>query len=551
MTSTTIVISAAAVCAAVLAAVLMGWRRASLAHTSDLRLAHALGRAVGGIVDLDEVYRTTVRMLHERMPGEGVAVLRRTPSGHVALVAARGELLIESGYVQSLDDGLLGLAVRSGQTVVADEVRSDSRCVLAPGMERLRSEAVIPIRDRDQVVQAVIDVTSPRPRRFGSKETSLFGTVAAALEGAVTAASLYERLAAQAATDPLTGLPNHRVFHEQLASAIAHAHAAGDRLALCVLDLDRFKEINDSEGHQAGDRLLVLVAQALAANVRRGETLARLGGDEFAWILPGADARAAFGAVERARVAVARKLGRSGATISAGICDLAYAGDPDELFQLADGALYWAKAQGRDLSVCYTLQVVQVLSAEERAAQAERRQALKGLRALARAVDARDPHTQHHSQRVAALAMALARELGWPNDSVARLHEAALLHDVGKIGVPDAILLKAAKLDAAEFTVITGHAALGAAIAGEVLTAEQTRWVRGHHERIDGTGYPDGLAGNEVCEGARILALADAWDAMTSERPYKDAMPMAEALEECRRQAGSQFCRRPWQRSSR
>jgi diguanylate cyclase (GGDEF)-like protein/putative nucleotidyltransferase with HDIG domain len=542
VTSTTLVISVAAVCAAVLLAVLAGWRRASLAHTSDLRLAHALSRAVGGLVDLDEVYRTTVRMLHERMPGEGVAILRRTPTGHVALVAARGELLIESGYVQSLDDGLLGIAVRTGQTVVADEVRDDPRCVLAPGMERLRSEAVIPIRDRDQLVQAVIDVTSPRPRRFGSTETSLFGTAAAALEGAVTAASLYERLAAQAATDPLTGLPNHRVFHERLAAAITAAVEVGRPLALCVLDLDRFKEINDAEGHQAGDRLLVQVARALAVNVRRGETLARLGGDEFAWILPGADARAAFGAVERARTAVAREIGRSGGTISAGICDLEHAGHADELFQLADGALYWAKAQGRDVSVCYTPQVVQVLSAEERAAQAERRQALKGLRALARAVDARDPLTQHHSERVASLAVALARRLGWPKDAVARLHEAALLHDVGKIGVPDAILLNVGTLDASEFETIKGHAALGAAIAGEVLTPEQTRWVRGHHERIDGTGYPDGLAGAVIVDGARLLALADAWDAMTSDRPYRPAMATEDALEECRRQSGRQFC---------
>jgi putative nucleotidyltransferase with HDIG domain len=270
--------------------------------------------------------------------------------------------------------------------------------------------------------------------------------------------------------------------------------------------------------------------------------LARLGGDEFAWILPGADARAAFGAVERARRAVAREIGRSGATISAGICDLEYAGHADELFQLADGALYWAKAQGRDLSVCYTPQVVQVLSAEERAAQAERRQALKGLRALARAVDARDPLTRHHSERVASLAVAMARRLGWPNDATARLHEAALLHDVGKIGVPDAILLKAGSLDDEEREVIKGHAALGAAIAGEVLTPEQTRWVRGHHERIDGTGYPDRLAGAEIVDGSRLLALADAWDAMTSDRPYQPAMPAEAALEECRRQSGHQFC---------
>ena len=388
VTSTTLVISVAAVCAAVLLAVLAGWRRASLAHTSDLRLAHALSRAVGGLVDLDEVYRTTVRMLHERMPGEGVAILRSTPTGHVALVAARGELLIESGYVQSLDEGLLGLAVRTGQTVVADEVRDDPRCVLAPGMERLRSEAVIPIRDREQVVQAVIDVTSPRPRRFGSTETSLFGTVAAALEGAVTAASLYERLAAQAATDPLTGLPNHRVFHEQLAAAIATARRGGPATGAVRA---RPRPV------QGDQRLARATRPATGSSYRwRGRwptmpvaarTLARLGGNEFAWILPGTDALAAFGAVERARTAVAREIGRSGLTISAGICDLEHAGQAGELFQLADGALYWAKAQGRDLSVCTRRRSCRC-SRRRSAPPGRAPPGVRGLRALARAVDA-------------------------------------------------------------------------------------------------------------------------------------------------------------------
>jgi diguanylate cyclase (GGDEF)-like protein/putative nucleotidyltransferase with HDIG domain len=520
----------------------IGRLHAEAARSSDLALANALSREVGGLVDLEEVFRTAVSMLGDWMPHEGVAILRRAEDRRLVLVAGGGELRIEAGYVQSLDEGLLGLAVRSGQTIVSNDVRSDPRCVFASGMTALRSEAVIPIRDRDHTVQAVLDVMSARTRRFGPAEVSLLETVAAALEGAVTAAGLYERLAARAAADPLTGLPNHRTFQERLTSAITHAQASGQPLSLCLLDLDRFKEINDAHGHQAGDHVLAEAARSLAESVRAGETLARVGGDEFAWILPGADLRAALTAAERARAVIARSLQDWQATVSVGVCDLEQAEDADELFRLADGALYWAKAQGRDLCVTYSPDIVEALSAEERATQAERRQALKGLRALARAVDAKDQSTRDHSERVAIMAVRLARQLGWPEDAVARLREAALLHDVGKIGVPDAILRKEGPLDPDEYETIKGHASLGAHIAAEVLSPEQTAWVRGHHERFDGAGYPDDLAAEAIPLGARILAVADAWDAMTSDRHYRRALSPDAALAECMAHSGSQLC---------
>jgi HD-GYP domain-containing protein (c-di-GMP phosphodiesterase class II) len=163
------------------------------------------------------------------------------------------------------------------------------------------------------------------------------------------------------------------------------------------------------------------------------------------------------------------------------------------------------------------------------------------MRALARAVDARDPYTQRHSERVAQLARRIAIALGWSEPRADALHEAGLVHDVGKIGVPDAILLKPSALDAAESAQIRRHAELGAQIVADVLSPEAASWVRGHHERQDGDGYPDGLEGDAIPEGARILALADAWDAMTTDRPYRRAIGTAEALAECRRCVGSQL----------
>jgi diguanylate cyclase (GGDEF)-like protein len=335
---------------------------------------------------------------------------------------------------------------------------------------------------------------------------------------------------------------NHRVFHERLRAAYAHARRHRRPLALIVFDVDLFKQVNDSRGHQAGDDVLIALADRVDSGVREGELLARLGGDEFAILLPDADATAAMAAAERLRAAVAaRPLAGSDVTVSIGVCTIEDAGSPDELLRLADGALYWGKAQGRNRSTLYQRETVAYLSATERADRLERSRTLAGVRALARAVDAKDRSTHAHSERVAHVAGLLATAIGWPAERVALLREVALMHDVGKIGVPDHILLKPDRLTEEEYEQVKQHAALGAQIACEVLSAEQVAWVRGHHERYDARGYPDGLAGPEIADGAALLALADAWDAMVSDRPYSRGRTVEEALEECRRGSGAQF----------
>src|SRR5690606_35803853 len=219
-------------------------------------------------------------------------------------------------------------------------------------------------------------------------------------------------------------------------------------------------------------------------------------------------------AAERARAAIAAEpFGEVGTvTISAGVCDIGHAGDAGELYRLADGALYWSKNHGRDVVFLYSPDVVEVLSHAEQAARLGRQQALQSIRVLARAVDAKDPSTREHSERVADLAVAIATALGWPVERAAALREAGLVHDVGKIAVPDALLAKPGRLTARELAVVRTHAAIGAEMLSDVLSPEQVAWVRGHHERWDGRGYPDGLAGDAIPEGARVLALADAWD---------------------------------------
>lgn len=350
------------------------------------------------------------------------------------------------------------------------------------------------------------------------------------------------KLAEQASTDPLTGLANHRFLQRRLSSEVARAVRHGTPVSVAVLDIDHFKQINDSAGHETGDETLVRVAHCLSRLARAEDTLGRTGGDEFAWILPETGREQAQIAVERARRMVAATIPRPyRVTISAGICDTSVTQDPGQLIHLADGALYWSKAHGRNQCSIYDPTVVNELSARERAERLERSQALAGLRALARAIDAKDPATRKHSERVAELVGKLARAVGWPPDRATLLSEAALVHDVGKIGVPDSVLRKPAPLSEPEFEQIRTHAELAARIVEDVLAPEQVEWIRTHHERPDGTGYPHGLRGSEISEGAALLAAADAWDVMTQSRSYSLPKRPDDALAECVALIGRQF----------
>ncbi len=351
------------------------------------------------------------------------------------------------------------------------------------------------------------------------------------------------QLELRAVSDPLTGLANHREFHERLTREVARAEREGSPVSLVLIDLDHFKQVNDIHGHQTGDLVLRETAERLRSVAREDEIIGRVGGEEFAWILPSATAVEAHAAAERVREAIrdAPFNAIGSLTASCGVCALSEAGSPSELFRLADSALYAAKSHGRDLTITYSPGASSDPTPRERAERLEHATALNALRALARAIDAKDAYTQQHSERVADLAVRLATALGWSVLDAARLREAGLVHDVGKIGVSDSILLKPGRLTGEEYRQIKTHAALGAKIVQEVLTEDQVAWVAHHHERWGGGGYPDGLMGDEIPEGARLLALADTWDAITVARLYGSPMSVQEALEECRRNSGSQF----------
>jgi diguanylate cyclase (GGDEF)-like protein len=368
-----------------------------------------------------------------------------------------------------------------------------------------------------------------------------------ALVGPLLAIALYQRstfaaLKAMrlALTDPLTGLGNHRHFHERLQRELAQADQDGKSLSLCLVDIDDFKHINDTYGHPVGDRVLGQVA----ARLRQGGESFRLGGDEFAVLLPGLDARDAVSVarsvVERVGAAQLEHVGSL--TVSAGVATFPQQGvGRDELIRLADSALYWAKEDGKNRARAYEPAYVELKELQQLADGADRAARYRAAASLAKAVDERDVYTGRHSERVGELAARIARRLGLDEPEVELTRLAASLHDLGKLAIPEEILRKPGELNDSERLVLQRHPQIGFRMLESLGVEPVAEWVLHHHERWDGDGYPDRLRAEEIPLGARIIFVADAYDAMTSERVYREPFSAREALDELERCSGSQF----------
>jgi diguanylate cyclase (GGDEF)-like protein/PAS domain S-box-containing protein/putative nucleotidyltransferase with HDIG domain len=388
-------------------------------------------------------------------------------------------------------------------------------------------------------------------------------------------ASLHAELEVRAITDGLTGLYNHAHFYQRLADELERSNRYNHGFALVMMDADAFKHYNDSRGHQAGDVALHLIADCIRAGLRRSDLAFRYGGDEFAAILPHADSSRAQRVVNRINKRIAEKLqelddpAAAWLGVSAGVASFPQdATAADELVRIADAALYNAKRLARARGVTSQGQpieplaspsglvhetqsgmlstaasslatVLQYLGASEIAADLD----LRTIAAVGAASEIKDRHIRGHQERTSLWAAALAEEMGLPPEQVRDIRIASLLHDIGKVSVSERVLNKPGKLTEEEYAQIKEHAPLGATIMTSEAEALQqlASIVRHHHERFDGKGYPDGLAGEDIPLEARILSVVDVFDAMTHHRSYRKALSRAEAIAELERGAGTQF----------
>jgi diguanylate cyclase (GGDEF)-like protein/putative nucleotidyltransferase with HDIG domain len=388
---------------------------------------------------------------------------------------------------------------------------------------------VVPIVAHDRFYGTLNVSVDERPERL-QPTPALLDLLAGVVAQAATAldnARMIETMAHQARFDNLTGLLGHRAFHEALEIQLERTNGS---FTLASIDIDDFKLINDLHGHPIGDEALRRVAETLRRSVGENDSVFRVGGEEFAVLFPGVNAEQARPAAERLRAAIAEIPFTLPLRVSLGLASWpGDATDRDALLEQADFALYAAKRGGKD----------RVVEAADDGGEARRSAAAHtNLLDVLRAHHG-DAHL--HSSRVAALAVEVARVLKLDPARLGDLRVAAQLHDVGKVVVPGPVLEKPGPLDDDELELVRAHPVVGAELVRASGFPVAAWFVLEHHERVDGAGYPAGLAGQEITLEARILHAVDAFTAMTSERPYRRAVSEQDALAELRRLRGAQF----------
>jgi diguanylate cyclase (GGDEF)-like protein/PAS domain S-box-containing protein len=345
-------------------------------------------------------------------------------------------------------------------------------------------------------------------------------------------------------TDPVTGIANRTHFAASLSIELQRWQRAGQPLGVLMIDVDYFKRVNDTYGHVIGDEVLCSIATRLTRLVRADDLVARWGGEEFALLLPDMPSEEALEQLaESLRQAISARPvlvgdGSSSVAVTVSVGGVFAAPGPwsaDCLIDIADRAMYIAKRAGRNQTRLFTPSSVHDVVFEEP-------EVIRLAQSLALAASLHEGTHQAHCQQVADLCGRIANALGLDASRVLFCRLAGWLHDVGKVGIPDHILTKPGPLDPAEWQTIRRHPALGEDLLNRIpRLADAATAVRSHHERWDGTGYPDGLAGDQIPLEARIVAAADAYSAMTTDRSYQPALPPGQALAELVRCSGSHF----------
>jgi len=405
----------------------------------------------------------------------------------------------------------------------------------------IRSIVYLPLTIKEQSIGSLV-LASLKPNAYSNRQIRLLEQVALQIATPIENTQLYARAEQRSRVDELTGLFNRRHFEERLKEEVGRHSRYGNVFSVLLLDLDNFKTYNDIYGHPAGDILLSQIGQIIKGSIRSADQAFRYGGDEFVVILPEAAMDDAYIVAERVRVQVAREMEVKEIAVTVSIGVASYPADgviSGELVTVADTALYYAKRTGGNRVYLSS----KILSEPvDDAGTYARHNGLSAVYALVSTVEAKDPYTYGHSRKVNTYAVALAEAAGLSPEEVSRVSTAALLHDIGKIGIPDRVLNKKSKLTKEDWEAIRSHPRLGATIVGNIPNlAPCVSTILHHHERWDGSGYPEGLKGEQISTEARILGIADAFEAMSAARPYRPALCNEKVMRELRRGAGSQF----------
>lgn len=412
-------------------------------------------------------------------------------------------------------------------------------------------ECFAPLKDEDKLIGIVLLTSKEKGGSFTFDDVSFLASVDSIGSIAVKNSKLYEKVYYEARTDELTGLLNRKYFYETIQEV--YEKNRDHSLALIILNIDDFKLYNQLYGNREGDVALQRVAQIIRSTVGSNGYVARYGGKEFAVILPMYDILAAKTLAENIRKQILNMNKRAKdytlkvLTVSGGICAIPHSASTlKQLIDNADMAVYHAKRKGKNLILAYSVEKKELGGNAERIEEINKPDIYAGyastIYALTAAIDAKDHYTFNHSKRVAYYATKLAYAYGMDEDYVKIIKEAALLHDIGKIGIPEHILNKAGKLTEEEYEEMKGHVENSIGIIKHLPSLDYViPAVIGHHERYDGRGYPRRIAKEDIPISARMLCIADSFDAMISQRSYKAPVPVGEALQILEAGAGRQF----------
>ncbi len=472
--------------------------------------------------------------------------------------------------------GILGRVARTGETALVQNTGEANLLGILP--ESL-SVLCIPI-SYSETMLGVLNIESKRDNAFAQEEVLILRTLADVLATALHNVFVFQKMQQQYITDGLTGIKTRRYFLEALQSEWKRASRSGRPFSVVMVDLDKFKEVNDGMGHLEGDLVLARIGRLLEQKSRSSNVVARYGGDEFIILMPETSAEQARILSERIRLWIATDpfLNERHITGSFGVAAFPQHGaSAEDLIRIADTGMYSSKKAGgnmvsvaeevnddrvnipqRSLLKSYiegflcrdedgpgnaddlvdTLRKMASAVKGENDAQA----LMEAVRMMNRAAEAREIHSAGHGKMVATYAQGVARELGFTGEELEDLVYAAQVHDVGKIVLSETLLNKAGPLTPDEYQMMKDHPSVGGDILAVIPNSERIQsWVRHHQERFDGTGYPSGLKGEQIPLGARIIAVAEAYADMTADRPYSYVKNPAEAMAEMESLSGTQF----------
>ena len=422
-------------------------------------------------------------------------------------------------------------------------------------ISQIDAQVIVPVKCRNELIGMIILTKKENNASYTINDYELLTTLGSSTAMAIDNAYLFAKTQKEAQIDSQTRLYNHRYFCNQLEQFAAKGNSMP--LSLMIIDLDMFKLYNDLFGHIEGDNALKTIATFIKDIVRNKGTACRYGGGEFAVLLPYLDSEKAFALGEQIRLAVqneflkAKDTTQRFLTVSIGICTYpVHAPTSEELLIRADVALYKAKNSGKNKTIVYGPSTNEKTKRLNHASQTdpsytaveESPNYTATIYALTAAIDIKDHFTFGHSQKVAEYTQILAKEIGMDQAHIEILKEAALLHDVGKIGIPESILIKPGKLTDEECVIMKKHVEMSITMIKHLPSFNHAiPAILEHHERWDGMGYPRGISGESISLAARCLSIADAFDAIISHRPYKQSRTVEYALDEIQRNSGTQF----------